>query len=681
PVREAIHAAFLYHAIRAGLNMGIVNAGQLVVYDEVSEELRIAVEDMLLNRDGGATERLIGLAPKYLGDGTVSSEVKEELEWRSWSVDKRLKHALIKGITEFIDEDTEEARQQAGRTLEVIEGPLMDGMNRVGELFGAGKMFLPQVVKSARVMKRSVAYLKPYMDGEKTEGGVQHQGKILLATVKGDVHDIGKNIVGVVLQCNNYEVIDAGVMVPADEILKQARATDADIIGLSGLITPSLEEMVHVAREMKRVGMKQPLLIGGATTSKAHTAVKIDPEYDEPTVYVPDASQAVGVVASLLSAEQRDGFVEQLREEYASVRVRRAATGKARNLSPILEARSNRISLDWEEFIPIVPALCRLDFNPLKDTRIVRLKQNLQSDEAGAALLVLNSIPLAELTNYIDWTFFFHAWQLKGRYPKILEAHDQGEEAKRLFADAQTMLKQVIDEQWLSAKAVIGLFPANAQGDDIEIYADPVGEELLGTLRFLRKQGKQPQGKSNACLADFIMPKGRGKADFIGAFACTAGLGMGEKIREFEHHHDDYSAIMLKALADRLAEALAEWLHEKVRKEFWGYAGGEELDRSGLIDEAYQGIRPAVGYPASPDHTEKDTLWRLLDAARNTGITLTEARAMLPMASVSGLYFAHPESGYFAVGKINRDQVEDYAARKGMGLAEAEKWLAPNMGY
>ncbi len=653
PVREAIHAVFLYHAIRAGLDMGIVNAGQLAVYDDIPQELRDAVEDVILNRRPDATERMVDLAPKYKGDGAVV--VKEDQQWRSWPVNKRLEHALVKGITEFIDQDTEEARQQADRPLHVIEGPLMDGMNVVGDLFGAGKMFLPQVVKSARVMKKAVAYLEPYLEAEKAECAVEAQGKILLATVKGDVHDIGKNIVGVVLQCNNYEVIDLGVMIPADDILNAAEKHGADIIGLSGLITPSLDEMVHVAKEMRRRGFKQPLLIGGATTSKAHTAVKIEPQYDGPVVYVPDASRAVGVASSLLSATQRDGYVAGIRADYEAVRAQRAGRDEARNLAPIAEARANPTPIDWSAYTPPAPA--------------------------RPGIHVLDAIDLAELAKHIDWTFFFHAWQLKGRYPQILDDTEKGEEARKLFADAQAMLQQAIDQGWLQAKAVIGLFPANAVGDDIELYEDEDRKQVLTTLHNLRKQGKQPQGRYNECLADFVAPKDSGKADWIGGFACTAGLGIDAKLAEFQADHDDYHSIMLKALADRLAEALAEWLHLQVRRDYWGYAAAEALDNDALIAEQYQGIRPAMGYPASPDHTEKDLLWDLLDAEANTGIWLTESKAMVPTAAVSGLYFAHPEARYFAVGKINRDQVDDYAKRKGMDVAEVERWLAPNLAY
>ncbi|MES9903944.1 MAG: methionine synthase, partial [Sedimenticola sp.] len=654
PVREAIHAVFLYHAIQAGMDMGIVNAAQLAVYDDLPAELRDAVEDVVLNRDPEAGERLVEIAPNYLGDGSATAQVEDQ-EWRSWPVGKRLTHAMVKGITEFIIEDTEEARQQSKKTLEVIEGPLMDGMNRVGDLFGAGKMFLPQVVKSARVMKRAVAHLEPYLEAEKAESGSLTRGKILLATVKGDVHDIGKNIVGVVLQCNNYEVIDAGVMVPADTILKRAREEQVDIIGLSGLITPSLDEMVHIAKEMTRLGMTQPLLIGGATTSIAHTAVKIEPQISTPVVYVPDASRAVGVASSLLSEVHRDGFAVKTRAEYEKVRERRAAKNEARNLITIDAARANPVALDWSDYTPPLPT-----------------NYGVQS---------YRDIPLDEIVPYIDWTFFFHAWQLKGRYPKILTDETKGEEARKLFADAETMLQQVIGEKWLQANAVVGLFPANAVDDDVEIYKDAESKEVLTSLHFLRKQGRQPSGKYNDCLADFVAAKESGKADAIGGFACTTGIGIDEKCAEFEKDHDDYSSLMLKALADRLAEALAEWLHAKVRREQWGYAADEQLESEQLIAEAYQGIRPAMGYPACPDHSEKDLLWELLNAEKETGIWLTESKAMVPTAAVSGLYFAHPEARYFTVGKIAKDQVEAYAERKGVSLAEAEKWLSPNLVY
>ena len=653
PVREAIHAVFLYHAVRAGMDMGIVNAGQLAVYDDLPEDLRDAVEAVVLNRDPGAGERLVELAPKYAGE--AHAEKVEDHEWRSWPVAKRLEHALVKGITEFIDADTEEARLAVERPLHVIEGPLMDGMNVVGDLFGAGKMFLPQVVKSARVMKKAVAYLEPFLEAEKAECAVETNGKILLATVKGDVHDIGKNIVGVVLQCNNYEVIDLGVMVPAETILQKAREVGADIIGLSGLITPSLDEMVHVAKEMTRQGFTIPLLIGGATTSKAHTAVKIEPQYCHGTAYVPDASRAVGVASALLSDEQKPPFLDRLRDEYERLRQQRAAKNEAKNLVALAEARANRTPIDWET------------------TPIVRPRV--------PGLTVFDDIDLRKIVPYIDWTFFFHAWQLKGRFPRILDDPEKGEEARKLYADATAMLEKIVDEGWLQAKAVVGLFPANAVGDDIEIYASEARDSVRTTLHNLRKQGRQPEGKYNECLGDFVAPKSSGIADYVGGFAATAGIGIDAKVAEFEANHDDYSSIMLKALADRLAEALTEWLHQKVRTELWGYAAGESLDNAALIAEQYQGIRPAMGYPASPDHTEKDLLWDLLEVEANTGIWLTEAKAMVPTASVSGLYFAHPSARYFAVGRIDRDQVADYAVRKGVERPIIEKWLAPNLAY
>ena len=654
PVREAIHAVFLYHAIQAGMDMGIVNAGQLAVYDDLPADLRDAVEAVVLNKDPEAGERLVEIAPNFVGDGSAA-EKKEDLEWRSWPVAKRLEHALVKGITEFIDEDTEQARQQAERTLEVIEGPLMDGMNVVGDLFGAGKMFLPQVVKSARVMKKSVAYLEPFLEAEKAECAVEANGKILMATVKGDVHDIGKNIVGVVLQCNNYEVIDLGVMVAAETILQKARDENVDIIGLSGLITPSLDEMVHVAKEMKRQGFDIPLLIGGATTSKAHTAVKIEPQYEHGAVYVADASRAVGVASTLLSDTQKPGFLAGLKEEYETVRQQRAAKNEAKNNIPLADAQANRTPIDWSAASIVAPA--------------------------QPGITVLTDIDLSQIVPYIDWTFFFHAWQLKGRYPKILDDAHKGEEARKLFADAQAMLKQILEEKWLGANAVVGLFPANSVGDDIEVYSDDSRTGVRATLHNLRKQGKQPQGKYNECLGDYIAPKDSGIADYIGGFAATAGIGIDEKLKEFETDHDDYQGIMLKALADRLAEALTEWLHQKVRTELWGYAADESFASEELIEERYRGIRPAMGYPASPDHTEKDLLWDLLDAEANTGIWLTESKAMVPTAAVSGLYFAHPDARYFAVGKINRDQVEDYARRKGASVESVEKWLGPNLAY
>ena len=658
PVREAIHAVFLYHAIHAGMDMGIVNAGQLAVYDDLPDDLRVAVEDVILNRDPDAGERLVEIAPRYAGE--AHAEKVEDREWRTWPVDRRLAHALVKGITEFIEDDTEAARQQVERPLHVIEGPLMDGMNVVGDLFGAGKMFLPQVVKSARVMKKAVAYLEPYLEAEKQQlaaagGALKSNGRILMATVKGDVHDIGKNIVGVVLQCNNYEVFDIGVMVPAQTILDKAREYKVDIIGLSGLITPSLDEMVHLAREMTRQGFSIPLMIGGATTSKAHTAVKIEPQYAHGAVYVADASRAVGVASALLSDEHKPGFLAELRSEYEQVRARRAAKNEAASLIPLAEARANATPIDWSKAAIVAPV--------------------------HPGITVLDDIDLAQIVPYIDWTFFFHAWQLKGRFPKILDDADKGVEARKLYADATAMLTQIIEHKWLRAAAVVGLFPANAVGDDIEVYTDDAREQVRTTLHNLRKQGKQPSGHYNESLADFIAPKDSGIADWIGGFAATAGIGIDDRLAEFEADHDDYHAIMLKALADRLAEALTEWLHEKVRRELWGYAPDEALDNAALIEEKYQGIRPAMGYPASPDHTEKDLLWDLLDAENNTGIWLTESKAMVPTAAVSGLYFAHPQARYFAVGKLNRDQVEDYARRKNAAVGEMERWLGPNLAY
>ena len=653
PVREAIHAVFLYHAIKAGMDMGIVNAGQLAVYDDLPDELRERVEDVVLNRRDDATERLLEIADKYRGDGSTGKK-EEDLEWRSLPVGKRIAHAMVKGIDAYIIEDTEEARQQFDRPIQVIEGPLMDGMNVVGDLFGDGKMFLPQVVKSARVMKKAVAHLIPFIEAEKSEGA-QSNGKILMATVKGDVHDIGKNIVGVVLQCNNFEVIDLGVMVPANKIIEVAKEHNVDIIGLSGLITPSLDEMVHMAKEMQRGGFDIPLMIGGATTSKAHTAVKIEQNYDHPTVWVKDASRAVGVAQNLISEDLKEGFVTQLRDEYETVRVNHAGRRAQMKWLDLKTARANRVAIDWENYSPVEPT-----FTGLK---------------------TFDDYSLTELRNYIDWTPFFHTWELKGRYPKIFDDAEKGAEAKKLFDDAQAMLDTIIDEQWLKARAVIGLFPANAVGDDIEVYTDSSRSEVKTFLHNLRQQQEKPPGKPNLCLTDFIAPKDSGKADFIGGFAVTAGIGIDAKVAEFEADHDDYNSIMLKALADRLAEAFAERMHERVRKEFWGYAADESLSNEELIKETYKGIRPAAGYPASPDHTEKDILWELLDAETTAGITLTESKAMVPTAAVSGIYYAHPEASYFAVSKINREQVEEYAQRKGMSLAEAERWLSPNLGY
>lgn len=654
PVREAIHSVFLYHAIRAGLSMGIVNAGQLAVYDDLPAELRDAVEDVVLNRRSDGTERLLDLADKYKGDGSGSAK-KEDLEWRSWPVNKRIEHALVKGVTAYIEDDTEQARAEAARPIEVIEGPLMDGMNVVGDLFGAGKMFLPQVVKSARVMKQAVAYLIPYIEAEKSEE-TKAKGKIVMATVKGDVHDIGKNIVGVVLQCNNYEVIDLGVMVPTEKILQAAQDHNADIIGLSGLITPSLDEMVHVAKEMKRRGMDLPLLIGGATTSKAHTAVKIEPQYDHPVIYVTDASRAVGVAGRLLAPNLKAAYVAEIREEYEKVRERNAKRRpKAADLD-YTQARKRRFRTDWNSFTPVKP-------------QVLGLK-------------TFDNYDLEELVERIDWTPFFMSWQLAGKYPKILEDKVVGEAARNLFADAKVMLRKLIDEKRVQARGVIGLWPANSVDDDvIEVYADESRTEIVERLHHIRQQ--TTKGRDGICysLADFIAPKESGKADWIGGFAVTTGHGVDELSKAYEAAGDDYNAIMVQALTDRLAEAFAERMHERVRKEFWGYVPEETLDNDALIAEKYQGIRPAPGYPACPDHTEKATLFRLLDATENTGLALTENFAMWPAAAVSGWYFAHPQSKYFSTGKITRDQVEAIAQRKQMPLVEMERWLSPVLSY
>ncbi|HVT96278.1 MAG TPA: methionine synthase [Acidobacteriaceae bacterium] len=657
-VREAMHAAFLYHAIGAGLDMGIVNAGQLEIYEEIEPELKILVEDVLLNRRPDATERLVTFGEQLKAAGTDSTAVERQAEeWRHGTVEERLSHALVKGIDAYIDADTEEARQKLGRPLAVIEGPLMAGMGVVGDLFGAGKMFLPQVVKSARVMKKAVAYLTPFMEAEKAALAaagheVRAQGKIVLATVKGDVHDIGKNIVGVVLACNNYEVIDMGVMVPAEKILERAKAEKADIIGLSGLITPSLDEMVHVAREMERLDFKLPLLIGGATTSRAHTAIKIAPHYSEPVVHVLDASRAVPVTTSLLSDESKAGFVTQLKVEYAAVR-KAHATPKQPMVS-LSAARARRTPIDWKpEDIP-TPSF--------------------------TGVRVLDNFPLAELRRYIDWSPFFHTWELKGVYPRILDDEKQGAQARQLFAEAQTLLDRIVDENLLTARAVYGLFPANAIGDDVELYADGARTTIQSRLHFLRQQANREGSEPCRSLADFIAPKETGLKDTIGAFAVTSGGGLTDLVLKFKAQHDDYNAIMAEALADRLAEAFAEYLHARVRKE-WGYGCTEHLSHEDLIEEKYRGIRPAPGYPACPDHTEKGTIWQLLDVEANAGIQLTESFAMWPGSSVSGLYFAHPEARYLTVGKIDRDQVADYAERKGMTVRDVERWLGPNLGY
>ncbi len=651
PVREAIHAVFLYYAIRNGMDMGIVNAGQLAIYDDLPTDLRDAVEDVILNRREDGTERLLDLAEKYRGSKNDDDSNKPQAEWRSWPVKKRLEYSLVKGITEFIEADTEEARLEAERPIEVIEGPLMDGMNVVGDLFGDGKMFLPQVVKSARVMKQAVAYLEPFIEASKEKG--TSAGKVLLATVKGDVHDIGKNIVGVVLQCNNYEIIDLGVMVPCDKILKTAREQNVDIIGLSGLITPSLDEMVYVAKEMERQGFDLPLLIGGATTSKAHTAVKIEQNYSGPTTYVSNASRTVGVVAALLSPTQKPDFVARTRKEYETVRIQHGRK-KPRTPPVSLEAaRENATSLDWSDYTPPVP-------------------HRLGVHQVTASIDTLR--------NYIDWTPFFMTWSLAGKYPRILEDEVVGEEAKRVFADANAMLDDLASSGKLNPRGVYGIFPANRVGDDVEIYSNEFRDEVLVTGHHLRQQTEKTDF-ANYCLADFVAPKSSGKSDYIGAFAVTGGLEEDALADAYEAQHDDYNKIMVKALSDRLAEAFAEYLHEKVRKVYWGYAANENLSNEELIRENYQGIRPAPGYPACPEHTEKAAIWTLLDAENTVGMKLTESYAMWPGASVSGWYFRHPESKYFAVAQIQRDQVEDYAQRKGMPVAEVERWLAPNLGY
>jgi 5-methyltetrahydrofolate--homocysteine methyltransferase len=654
-VREAMHSAFLFHAIRAGLDMGIVNAGMLEVYEEIEPELRDLVEDVLLNRRPDATERLVDFGEKLKARGEGQTTEKKEEEWRKGTVEERLSHALVKGIDTYIDADTAEALAKLGRPLAVIEGPLMDGMGVVGDLFGAGKMFLPQVVKSARVMKKAVAWLTPHMEAEKAalaSAGktVKTQGKIVLATVKGDVHDIGKNIVGVVLACNNFEVIDMGVMVPCEKILEKAKAENANLIGLSGLITPSLDEMAHVAREMERQGMKLPLLIGGATTSRAHTAVKIAPHYSEPVVHVLDASRAVPVTTSLLSDEQRAAFIAEHDADYA--KLRRLHGGTKQNLVPLATARETPAKIAWTAESVARPTT--------------------------TGVVVLDDVSLAELREYIDWTPFFHTWELKGVFPRILEHETQGVEARKLFEEANVLLDRIVKEKLLRARAVYGLFPANAVGDDVELYETDARTSVRATFHFLRQQTDKAKD-GHRCLADFVAPKASGLPDFLGAFAVTAGLGLDDLTKAFRAKHDDYNAIMAEALADRLAEALAEWLHERVRHGW--YAKDEKLAPADLIQEKYRGIRPAAGYPACPDHTEKGTLWTLLDVEKSTSMKLTESFAMWPGASVSGLYFGHPDARYFTLGKIDRDQAADYAARKKMTLGEVERWLGPNLGY
>ena len=647
-VREAMHAAFLYHAINAGMDMGIVNAGQLAVYDDLPKTLLEAVEDVLFNRRSDATDRLVNLANTLQGKG---KKKRVSRKWRKLPVEERLRHALVEGILEYIEADTEEARQNYKRPIQVIEGPLMDGMNRVGELFGDGKMFLPQVVKSARVMKKAVAHLIPYIEKEQAEGGVQSRGKIVMATVKGDVHDIGKNIVGVVLGCNNYEVIDLGVMVPAEDILETARKENADIIGLSGLITPSLDEMVHVAEEMEREGVRIPLLIGGATTSKVHTAVQIEPTYSGLTVHVKDASRSVGVVSDLMSREKQQTFAEQTREEYEEIRERRAKNRKQANLLSFSVAQERKSTLDWRNYRPPTP------------------------ERIGTK--VFDDYPLAKLVDYIDWSPFFTTWGLRGKYPNILENPEVGEEALKLLKDAETLLHSIVEEKRLQARAVVGLFSANGVGEDTEVYADEARIEAIARLHHLRQQTEQPFTRPNLSLGDFIAPKATEVQDYIGAFAVTTGIGVSELCAEFEQKQDDYNSIMTKALADRLAEAFAEKMHQHVRTTLWGYADDETLDNEALIAEKYRGIRPAPGYPACPDHNQKRVLFDLLKVRENTGISLTESLAMFPAASVSGWYYSHPEARYFSISRIGEDQVADYAKRTGMELETARRWLKP----
>ncbi|MGB0918498.1 MAG: methionine synthase [Flavobacteriales bacterium] len=651
PVREAMHSAFLYHAIGNGMDMGIVNPTMLEVYDEIPKELLVKVEDVLLNRNENATEALLDFAQTFVG---TTKERVEDLSWREVPVEERLSHALVKGIADYVEQDVEEARLKAEKPLHVIEGPLMDGMNVVGDLFGAGKMFLPQVVKSARVMKKAVAYLLPYMEQD-ADGSASKSGRVLLATVKGDVHDIGKNIVGVVLACNNYEVIDLGVMVPAEKILKEAKEQNVDVIGLSGLITPSLDEMVHLAKEMEHDGFDIPLLIGGATTSRVHTAVKIEEKYKRgQAVHVLDASRSVTVVESLLGSK-KEAFVSNLKDEYANMREMHARKRADKQFVSLAVARENKFKIDWKAEDLAKPN--KLGLTEFKD------------------------FPLSELVDYLDWTPFFQTWELAGRYPKILEDEVVGEAATKVFADAQAMLKRIIDEKWLSANGVVGIWPANAVGDDVELYTDESRSEVLSTVHTLRQQSKKAANVANIALADFVAPKETELPDYMGGFAVTAGLGIETKLEEFAKDHDDYNSIMLKSLADRLAEAFAEKLHSIVRKETWGYDTSEALSNEELIREKYRGIRPAPGYPACPDHTEKPELFKLLNAGSITGMSLTDSLAMMPAASVSGFYFAHPQSKYFGLGKIEKDQVEDYATRKGMEVREVERWMSPNLNY
>ncbi|MCB0430559.1 MAG: methionine synthase [Flavobacteriales bacterium] len=651
-VREAMHSAFLYHAIREGMDMGIVNPSMLMVYDDIPRDLLEKVEDVLLDRREDATERLLEFAETVKNDGARKQE--KDLSWREKPVADRLAHALVHGVAEFVEEDVEEARKSTKRPLDVIEGPLMDGMNVVGDLFGAGKMFLPQVVKSARVMKKAVAYLLPFIEAEKG-GQRKSHGRVLMATVKGDVHDIGKNIVGVVLGCNNYEVIDMGVMVPAEKILETARRENVDVIGLSGLITPSLDEMVHVAKEMEREGFNIPLLIGGATTSRVHTAVKIDENYSGPVVHVLDASRSVTVVENLTNPQQKENAAARFREEYNELREQYKKRETAKDIITLDQARQNREDLFAEGHQPVKPALLGTE--------------------------VLEDIPLDVLRKYIDWTPFFATWELSGKYPAILKDPVVGNEARKLLDDANGMLDMIIAEKWLTAKAVVGIWPAAAKGDDVVLYTDETRKEKLATLYFLRQQTKKATGQPSKSLADLVAPEGNNQTDYVGAFAVTAGLNIEPHLKAFEKEHDDYRSILLKALADRLAEACAEYMHEQVRKKYWGYANGEQLSNEELIKEAYKGIRPAAGYPACPDHTEKATIFNLLDAENRIGVKLTDSFAMYPAASVSGCYFSHPESRYFGLGKIGKDQVEDYAARKGWPVADVERWLSPNLNY
>ncbi|WP_375481313.1 methionine synthase [uncultured Jatrophihabitans sp.] len=677
-VREAIHAVFLYHAIKAGLTMGIVNAGALVVYDQVDAELRERIEDVILNRRPDAAERLLEIAAAHAGSGQAR-EVADE-QWRTLPLGERITHALVKGIDQHVEADTEELRAEisdrGGRPIEVIEGPLMDGMNVVGDLFGSGKMFLPQVVKSARVMKKAVAYLIPFIEAEKQPGDVARKnGTVVMATVKGDVHDIGKNIVGVVLQCNNFDVIDLGVMVPAQKILDAAKEHDADVIGLSGLITPSLDEMVNFATEMERQGFDIPLLIGGATTSRAHTAVKVDRAYHGPVVWVKDASRSVPVVAALLDEKQKPKLLSDLDADYDSLRERHAARNEAKPILPIAKAREDHTPIDWSDYRPPRPHLIS---QQLRDTHT---DDYHESTTPTQYVRTFTDYPLSELREYIDWQPFFNAWEMKGKYPDILNNPTTAESARPLFEDAQQMLDRMIDERWVRASGVFGLFPANAVGDDIEVYDTEKRTSVRTTLRELRQQTEHREGVPHRSLADFVAPKDTGLRDYVGCFAVTAGLGSVERANAFKAENDDYNAILLESLADRLAEAFAERLHERVRTEFWGYAPDEDLDALALIKERYRGIRPAPGYPACPEHTEKQTIWDLLDVKANTGIELTESMAMWPGAAVSGLYFSHPQSQYFVLGRIGRDQVQDYAERKGWTVAEAEKWLSPVLGY